>query len=561
MSSLPTPKRLCGHSYCVACYARVSTEDQAEQKTIDAQIDFLRRYCELHGLHACHFYVDDGISGTTAVEDRPEGRRLLDDADDGLFDAVLVYRIDRLGRSLKSLIAAHDRLERAGVAITSGTEPIDTTNPIGKFVFNLLGSMAELEKSTITERLTLGRDRLARQEKYTGGPIPFGYDLDADRCLVPSARLIQVLEITEAELVRDIYGRIARGETTMNAECNRLTALGIPRLQRYAANRKKGTAAKILERSGGWGLSSLGVILHNATYKGAGLVESKYGDVERPAPALIDAETWERVQQVLVKNRNQSKRGSDHEYLLRGLVKCGECGLTFGGAPNGGVRKYRCNSNSGRADRHPKRCVAGQVDAARLEALVWEEVREFVRNPGPYIEDAQRELRDRLVDVSKTDDRRKELTRDLAGKEQERERVLDLFRRGRINAAECDRDLDKVAAETREIRELLDALRTRAEMAAASEAYLSDVGASLALLRDKMDEIERANDRAAMRDQIALLAPGIVIHTEVLGMGKVKKRTQATLKLTLAFGQTSAALPITKAAGGRKSSRSCEPAW
>jgi len=98
-------------------------------------------------------------------------------------------------------------------------------------------------------------------------------------------------------------------------------------------------------------------------------------------------------------------------------------------------------------------------------------------------------------------------------------------------------------------------------MAAASEAYLSDVGASLALLRDKMDEIERANDRAAMRDQIALLAPGIVIHTEVLGMGKVKKRTQATLKLTLAFGQTSAALPITRAAGGRRSSRSCEPAW
>ena len=84
--------------------------------------------------------------------------------------------------------------------------------------------MAELEKSTITERLTMGRDRVARKGQYTGGPIPFGYDLDADRCLVPSARLVTALGITEADLVRDIFGRVASGETTMNAECNRLTA-------------------------------------------------------------------------------------------------------------------------------------------------------------------------------------------------------------------------------------------------------------------------------------------------------------------------------------------------
>src|SRR4051812_11104393 len=115
MSTLPSslPAR-------VACYARVSTEDQAERQTITAQTEFLRRYCDLHDLPVAGVYVDDGVSGATALEDRPEGRRLLQDAEDGAFTAVLVYRLDRLGRSLTSLLAAHERLDRAGVAIRSG---------------------------------------------------------------------------------------------------------------------------------------------------------------------------------------------------------------------------------------------------------------------------------------------------------------------------------------------------------------------------------------------------------------------------------------------------------
>src|SRR4051812_45312312 len=97
MSSLtPVPVR-------VACYARVSTEDQAERQTVAAQTDFLRRYCDLHGLPVAGVYVDDGISGATPLEDRPEGRRLLQDAESGAFTVVSVYRLDRLGRSLKAL--------------------------------------------------------------------------------------------------------------------------------------------------------------------------------------------------------------------------------------------------------------------------------------------------------------------------------------------------------------------------------------------------------------------------------------------------------------------------
>src|SRR5215207_6054400 len=231
----------------IACYARVSTEDQAERQTIAAQTDFLRRYCDLHGLPVAGVYVDEGISGVTPVGDRPEGRRLLQDAESGAFTVVLVYRLDRLGRSLKSLLAAHERLDAAGVAIRSGTEPFDTASPIGRFLFSLLGSMAELERSTISERMTGGRDRVARAGQYTGGPIPFGYDLDDKRRLVPSARIVEQLGITEAELLNDIFSRVADGGSSVYAERLRLMALNIPQVRRYPPPirpRKESRAAK-----------------------------------------------------------------------------------------------------------------------------------------------------------------------------------------------------------------------------------------------------------------------------------------------------------------------------
>jgi site-specific DNA recombinase len=534
----------------VACYARVSTEDQAERQTVAAQTDFLRRYCDLHGLPIAGVYVDDGISGTTALEERPEGRRLLADAEAGAFDVVLVYRLDRLGRSLKSLLDAHEQLDKVSVAIRSGTEPFDTASPIGKFLFSLLASLAELERATITERMTMGRDRVARQGKYTGGPIPLGYDLDDERRLVPSMRIVPQLGISEAEMVRGIFARIANGESTMNAERARLSALGVPRRQRYG-----GKTGRVIERTGGWDSGTLSAILHNPTYKGSATVDSRHGTVDRPVTTLVDPETWTRVQAALIRNRTMSRRNAKRDYLLRGLVKC-MCGLTYVGAQCGKRPAYRCNGYAIRADVRPgPRCIGGVVSAENLERKVWHAVREFVNHPHEHIAEAQRQLRERLADVSRAEGERKDLAVQLASKEQERERVLDLFRRGRTTAAECDRDLDKVNAESRKIRELLDALRARAEMAAASEAYLSDVGAALAPMQDRMDEIERTNDRAAMREQIELLVPRIVLHTEVTGTTPTGRPIKhSTARLTLAFRPEAAVVSITNGPGTKNTS-------
>jgi site-specific DNA recombinase len=99
----------------VAPYLRVSSEEQRERETIEIQREFLEQYRELYGLEVAEVYADDGVSGTVPLHERLEGRRLLENARDSKFQTVLVYKLDRLGRTLLVIVDAHDRLQEAGV--------------------------------------------------------------------------------------------------------------------------------------------------------------------------------------------------------------------------------------------------------------------------------------------------------------------------------------------------------------------------------------------------------------------------------------------------------------
>jgi site-specific DNA recombinase len=210
--------RSSGATERVAVLMRVSSEEQREKETIEIQEEFLEQYGKLYELEVADIYKDDGISGTIPLHERPEGRRLLEDAKAGKFGAVLVYKLDRLGRSLLVIVDAHDRLQEAGVALRSATEPIDTSTPSGRLIFQMLASFAEYERGTIRERTQAGLHRAARNGKHMG-PVPFGYRGGED------GRLEVVEE--EAEIVREIFANIAGG-ATLNSEAQRLNTLGIP---------------------------------------------------------------------------------------------------------------------------------------------------------------------------------------------------------------------------------------------------------------------------------------------------------------------------------------------
>src|SRR5215207_10226023 len=188
----------------VALYLRVSSEEQRDRETIEIQREFLEQYRCLYELETADIYEDDGVSGTIPLHQRPEGRRLLEDAKQGKFQTVLVYKLDRLGRTQLGILDAADRLERLGVALRSATEHYETATPQGRLLFQMLGSFAEFERSTIKQRTRDGLHREYREGRYMG-PIPFGYRAGGseDGCLEIAPE--------EAELVRGIFERIAVG--------------------------------------------------------------------------------------------------------------------------------------------------------------------------------------------------------------------------------------------------------------------------------------------------------------------------------------------------------------
>jgi DNA invertase Pin-like site-specific DNA recombinase len=149
-----------------AIYARVSTNNNGQDPTM--QTRELREYCERRGWQVADCYVETGISGSK--ESRPELDRLMTDAHQRRFDAVLVWKLDRFGRSLRHLVNALAELEALGVAFVSLRDNLDLSTPSGRLMFQIIGAMAEFERSLIVERVKAGMRNARAKGKRIGRP-------------------------------------------------------------------------------------------------------------------------------------------------------------------------------------------------------------------------------------------------------------------------------------------------------------------------------------------------------------------------------------------------------
>ena len=148
----------------VATYSRVSTTLQ----DTDMQTGELSEYCHRRGWDLVREYTDHGVSG--ARESRPELNRLVADAHKRRFDAVVVWRFDRFARSTSHLLRALEEFKSLGIEFVSLSEQVDTSTPTGKMVFTVLGAVAELERSLITERVRAGLRNARAKGKKLGRP-------------------------------------------------------------------------------------------------------------------------------------------------------------------------------------------------------------------------------------------------------------------------------------------------------------------------------------------------------------------------------------------------------
>jgi DNA invertase Pin-like site-specific DNA recombinase len=148
----------------VALYARTSTSDQKSE----SQLLALEQYCQRMGYKGVEKYVDNGFSGNTIQ--RPEFERLLGDIRANRLNCIVVYKIDRFGRSLQHLLNLLEELKNRKIDFISITQPIDTTTAAGKMFWQILGVFAEFERTLIVERTNAGLARARKEGKTLGRP-------------------------------------------------------------------------------------------------------------------------------------------------------------------------------------------------------------------------------------------------------------------------------------------------------------------------------------------------------------------------------------------------------
>jgi site-specific DNA recombinase len=494
----------------IAPYLRVSSEEQRDRETIEIQDRFLDEYCRLYGLEVAEVYADDGVSGTIPLHERPAGRRLLEDAKAGKFDAVLVYKLDRLGRKLLVIVDAHDRLVEAGVSLRSAREPIDTSTAPGRLIFQMLASFAEYDRENIGERTRAGLHRAFRAGKYMGR-VPYGYRADEDTRLevVPG----------EAEVVREVFRNVAAG-STLYAEAKRLNDLGLPGAGHRYGSRERVPGPR-------WTTTTVGGIVRQRAYSGTHEVRVGQEVIEREVPAIVSPELQEHARAALRENKRHPRREGDRRYLLAGLVRCATCGYGCSGHATWGKGKrysyYSCITNKpGRAVKTaPHR--APYVRAEWLEETVWIDIKRFVVNPGEALE----QVREQMGSEDETEElesRRVDLEKRLAAKQAEKDRFIRLYTQGHISEAELDVYLADLKNQIENLKLLADSVEADLSQKRESRELAETAHAWLITLRERLSEVEADTEEAygARRRLVKLLVAGITVGRREDGSPDIK---------------------------------------
>ena len=199
-------------------YLRVSTDEQVDAYGLDVQRERCRAMATVKGFAVVAEHVDAGISGTLAPGARPGLAAVLAAVDAGDVDTVIVYALDRLGRRTSIVLDVVERLRVAGCAVVSCRESLDTTTPSGSFVLTIFAGLAQLERDTIVERTTAGRNARGRVDGERGGRVPFGYARTSDGLTVDD---------DAAAIVRRIIAERRRTGGTFQAIADGLNRDGI----------------------------------------------------------------------------------------------------------------------------------------------------------------------------------------------------------------------------------------------------------------------------------------------------------------------------------------------
>ena len=440
-----------------AIYARVSTERQAERGTIGSQVQALRAHVAAAGYELAGEYCDDGHSG--ARLDRPGLDTLRDAAEAGLFEVVCCLSPDRLARSYAYQVLILDELARFGVGVAFADAPrLDQDDPQARLLTQVQGVIAEYERAKIGERYRRGKLFRSRAGEVISRKAPYGYRR------IPRGPDGQAhLEIFEPEaaVARRIFAERAAG-TTIRQICRQLNADAVP----------TPTGSRAV-----WGTSTVNRLLRNEAYIGRvyfnrteAVPDRRPGRHSRqaprpradwiaiPCPPLIADETFQAAAQVSYDNAKWSpRRAEPGAWLLRGLVKCGPCGVgtschKMRGRNGTWHRYYYCNNHDPlRAGGQDRRCPERNIRADALDEFVFGQVRAALLNPALLLAGEQAiAVHAPIPDDQLLAAELARLDRRLEAARSEHNRLIDLYQAGLIDMPALQRRAAAITARQRD---------------------------------------------------------------------------------------------------------------
>ena len=418
----------------IAVYMRVSTDEQARsgfgiEMQRDALMDTIKYKAKhnnwVHKPEWC--FIDDGYTGSDL--NRPQYKKMLEEVKKKKFDLILVWKIDRLSRSLSHLLKSFEEFQKYGASFFSLKENVDFSGSIGKLTFQIFGALAEFERETIQSRTLEGKIASARMGNYIGSGIPYGYNRDKSKKALKGTQLVLVDK--EVQWVNQIFKWFVFEGKNYEQIARDLTTMKIP----------KGVASKVNNRGVKWYSTTVRDMLRNTSYIGYKIeritTEGVLHEIDVQVPSAISEILFKQAELRAkeVSSTKGNKGGGKNKYLLNRKIIDTETGRKFiGVARTKGGSSYRRKAFF---NKEGVRCPNKEIPAEALETSVWNHIHSIINNPEKFYtlykkQTASSQQLSNLITEEKT------CKHNIAQTEIKKDRILNDFYEGNIGDEKKD---------------------------------------------------------------------------------------------------------------------------